>query len=384
MIKVRFAAVACACVALAAMMTACQAQKATGDLEPTAATAIPDLTADPTEHESGPESPIAYGLRVPKGAVQVGPLIRIRSEALIAAYQPELQAALQQKAAEAQQEAEEALENGETVPLPAPTPSTRPSDDTFDLLDEPPRPDTTISLMRIDGNPSAVVARMIAQIAAALPKNSIDTQNLSTYCAIRDQRYTGCYLNQTGVSVNGQQIRITMTVDPGDLETRLSPPAAQTRPLMTVSVKFVGDPKEGQAQSPVVDLGELPEVNPPLDDAIVWPKMDLDAEPTVPLLDGTWTVPQGASLLLSGRDPRFVVLNADNGRIADDIAHDFVASHSDKSEPDKDIVEDLNEISTTYRANSSKKGLEARATYIQSGRGTYVMLFFTPPATAAT
>src|SRR5699024_11564194 len=51
---------------------------------------LSDSPVNANEHESGPESPIAYGMSVPRGATQVGPLVRMRSQKLIDAYQPEL------------------------------------------------------------------------------------------------------------------------------------------------------------------------------------------------------------------------------------------------------------------------------------------------------
>ena len=115
---------------------------------------------DVSEHESGPESPIAYGLQVPRGATQVGPLVRYRSKRLIEAYKPELDAAQAQRDAEQQRRRTEAEANGTPLPPPTPTPTTEPSDDTFNLLENPPKPDTTISLMRIDGSPTEAVRRM--------------------------------------------------------------------------------------------------------------------------------------------------------------------------------------------------------------------------------
>ena len=150
---------------------------------------------------------------------------------------------------------------------------------------------------------------------------------------------------------------------------------------MTLAVNYVGDPAKGQLRSDPIDLGELPDAqDTQAQDKVVWPMMDVDADLSLPVLDGTWTIPAEASLLLSGANPAFVVLHTVNGREADQIAQDFAATHSDKAEPAKDVVEDLNEISTAYRANSTKKGLSATATYVLSGRGNYVMLFFTPAA----
>jgi|SRR5665811_301329 len=378
MSKIGFATIVAASVAMVSAIVGCQPADGPTGPKPTATSSVA-ATTDAAEHESGPESPIAYGLQVPRGAAQLGPLVRYRSAKLIAAYQPALDAAIKQKAAEDQLKADDAQKNGETVPTPAPTPSTRPSDDTFKPIEDPPRPDSAVSLMRVDGKPSSVVTRMIRQIAAALPDNDIDTTNLGTYCTVKNNRYTGCRLDETGLTKDNREIRIVMTVDPGDLATRTSPPAAQTRPLMTLAVDYVGDPAKGQLSAESTDLGELPSAtDTQVQDKVIWPRMDVDADLSATLLDGTWMVPENASLLLSGASPAFVVLHTVNGREADQIAQDFVAAHSDKDEPAKDVVEDLNEISTTYRANSTKKGLNATATYVLSGRGNYVMLFFTP------
>lgn len=367
-----------AAAVIAALMSGCTAE---GGPAPKA-TSSASATTDPTAHESGPESPIAFGLQVPRGAVQLAPLVRFRSPKLIAAYQPSLDAALQQKEAAEQQRAEDALKNGETVPTPAPTPITRPSDDTFKPIEDPPKPDSTISLMRIDGKPSSVVSRMVEQIAAVLPENLIDTSDLSSYCDVKNDRHVGCKLDETGLTADKLEVQIKMTVDLGDVATRTAPAAAQTRPIMTVSVSYVGDPTLGQKEPPSTDVGKLPSADDSKNnDALIWPKMDVDADPDAPLLDGTWTVPSGANLLLSGNDPRFVALHTATGRDADKIARSFVESHSQAGEPAKDVVEDLNEISTTYRANSAKKGLRAQATYVLSGRGTYVLLFYSPPET---
>ena len=156
------------------LVAACDGEGSAADPTPTS-TQTTTQPPDVTEHESGPESPIAYGLLVPRGATQLGPLIRYRSSRLIAAYLPELKAAQAQKDAEAREkEAEEASEGTPTTPT-TPTPDTRPSDDSFKLLDEPPKPDSTVSLMRIDDNPTEVVRRMLAQVAALLPDSEVVT-----------------------------------------------------------------------------------------------------------------------------------------------------------------------------------------------------------------
>ena len=99
--------IAASAAALAIVASACQAS--TGDPDPApSATAssspTPAATADDSDlapFESGPESPLGYGLQVPDGATQLGPLTRIRSERLIATYAPDLQAGEAQKAADA-------------------------------------------------------------------------------------------------------------------------------------------------------------------------------------------------------------------------------------------------------------------------------------------
>ena len=129
------------------LVAACDGSGSGADPTPTT-TRTTTQPPDVTEHESGPESPITYGLQVPRGATQLGPLIRYRSARLIAAYLPELKAAQAQKDAEARDKALEEASEG-TPPTPTtPTPDTRPSDDSFKLLEDPPKPDSTISLMR--------------------------------------------------------------------------------------------------------------------------------------------------------------------------------------------------------------------------------------------
>src|SRR4051794_10488610 len=94
----RTTATVLACAVLA-VLTGCTSSKGATIDDPTA-TATTVKPADVSEHESGPESPITYGFEVPRGATQLGPLVRFRSARLIAAYQPELDAAIAQKAAE--------------------------------------------------------------------------------------------------------------------------------------------------------------------------------------------------------------------------------------------------------------------------------------------
>lgn len=338
-------------------------------------TKAPDLS----EHESGPESPIAYGLYVPAGATQLGPLFRYRSSRLIAAYRPELDAAVAQKAAEDAEKVAEDEANGTPSPTPTPTPSTRPSPDSFKVIEDPPRPDTSISLMRIDGDPTEVVLRMLAQIDAAIPAANLVLDDLTPYCASQDRRITSCFAQARGLTEGNREIRVTMSVDAGNLATRTAPPAAQTRPIMQVVTEYVGDPRAGQLRRDTGSLDNVAKVN--ADDeksGLIWPKMDLDADTSSPLVNG-WTAPAVATLLLSAYTPQFAAMTTTKAVEADQIAEQFVAANARPGGTQtKDVVEDLNSVSTMYSART-KDGSLARAVYILSARGNYTALFYTPP-----
>ncbi|MRK00571.1 hypothetical protein GEV27_03465 [Aeromicrobium sp. S22] len=341
--------------------------------QPTKETEATDLS----EHESGPENPIAYGLFVPQGAAQLGPLFRYRSPRLISAYRPELDAAQAQKDAEAAERIAEDEAKGTPSPTPTPTPTTRPSPDSFKLLEEPPRPDTTISLMRIDGDPDVVVRRMLAQMSAAVPDADVQLDDLSAYCTSKDRRITGCRAVVRGLTEGNRDIKVTMGVDPGRLSTRTAPPAALTHPVMQVTVEYVGDPRAGQLASDTGSLKDIPEVSADGDKSgLIWPKMDEDAPLTTKLVHG-WTAPSDATLLLSSFTPEFAAVTTPRATNADRIAEQYVLSHSPDGRLTKDVTEDLNSVSTMY-AVRTKNGSIARAVYILSARGNYTALFYTP------
>ena len=368
-------------VAVAAMaliaLAACDSTSGSGGTTPTAApstTAAPDLS----DHESGPESPIAYGLYVPAGATQLGPLFRYRSAALIAAYQPELQAIEAQRAADAAAKVAEDAANGTPSPSPTPTPTTRPSPDSFRLIgDDAPRPDTSISLMRIDGDPSDVVRRMIAQIDAAIPDANLVLDDLSQYCTSQERRITGCQVVARGMTEGEREIRVTMSVDTGNLANRTASPGSMTRPVMQLTAEYVGDPRAGQLGrdtgklDDVTDIDDLPDRS-----GLIWPKMDLDADTTTPLVNG-WTAPESATLLLSGYRPAFAAMTTERAVDADQIAEQFAVSNSRRGTVTKDVAEDLNSVSTMYVVRTKDGGI-ARSVYILSARGNYTALFYTP------
>jgi len=364
-------------VALIAL-AACQGGSSSEGPDPrpsSTATKAPDLS----EHESGPESPIAYGMFVPAGATQLGPLFRYRSSRLIAAYRPELQAAEAQRAAEQADKVAEDEANGTPSPTPTPTPTTRPSPDSFKIIEDPPRPDTTVSLMRVDGDPSDVVHRMLAQIDAAIPDANLVLDDLTPYCASTDRRITSCNVVARGITEGNREIRVTVNVDAGDLATRTAPPATLTRPVMQVTAEYVGDPRAGQLGRDTGSLDDIPEVREGDEKSgLIWPKMDLDAATSTPLVNG-WVAPTSATLLLSGFTPQFAAMTTERAVAADQIAEQFVLANSPRGTLIKDVVEDLNSVSTMY-AYRTKDGSTARAVYILSARGNYTALFYTPPS----
>ena len=201
---------------LVTLLIGCAPRTAT-PLPTQASSASPDAVeaTDVTEHESGPESPIAYGFQVPRGASQVGPLVRYRSARLLAAYQTELETAQARADANVQRKRDDAEARGTPIPAPTPTASAPPTADTFRLLSDPPKPDVTVSLMRVNGSPTNVVRAMLAQIDVVLPKAGIVRSDLSKYCKSTNRRITSCHLRVTGTTKNGRKLTVTMTVDPG-------------------------------------------------------------------------------------------------------------------------------------------------------------------------
>lgn len=377
----RTRAVAGLAMAVAVTTAACQADSSESSTEPTStASATPTPAVDVDVHESGPDSPLGYGLSVPRGAVQLGPLVRIRSQALIDAYLPELTAAKADAEALAQAEAAENAEPGETPSVPTPTPDDPPSDDTFKILEDLPRPDTVISVMRIDGDPSAVVRRMLAQIAALLPESEVPTDDLTKICSQKDQRVTGCRFEVRGLTADDRDVRIVMTADPGDVATRTAPPSAQRSPVMTLQLTYAGDPRLGQQTRESNDLEDVENIKDDSDTSgLIWPRMDLDAPATTKLAGG-WVAPEDVSILLAGYRPAFAELTVADATTGDTLARTWVADRIE-GRFDKDVVEDLNEVSTSY-FGSAKDGTYFRATHTLSARGNYVLLRVYPAGAA--
>lgn len=336
-------------------------------------------------HESGPESPIVYGMVVPRGAVQMGPLARIRSEELVNTYRPDLEAVLAEKAAEEAAENEAGAEDDElpeaeeSSPTPTPTPTdVRPERDTFADLENPPRPDTVISVMRIDDDPTTVTRAMLAQIAALLPNEDIVTDDLSEYCTAQNERIEHCAVDVTGTTPGDREVRVQLDIDPGDVATRTGNAFSQEHPVMALDVSYVGDPREGQENTESEQLGDLPSIDSPEKSGLIWPKMDVDAAGDGPLL-GDWTAPQDDTVLLTGSDPAFAMTFSLRSTEGAAVAQGFITDMTGVEEPARDVVADLNEVIAVYTAQAPD-GTTARAVHVVSARGNYVFLFAEPPA----
>jgi hypothetical protein len=229
--------------------------------------------------------------------------------------------------------------------------------------------------MRVTGEPTDVVRAMLAQIDVILPKAGIVRSDISKYCKATNRRVTSCHLRVTGTTRNGRKLTVTMTVDPGDIETRTSAPASNRNPVMYLRVAYVGDPRAGQAnRRHDSDVNVPVGVRRPDTSGLIWPGMDLDAKPSSRLLNG-WRRPLGSEILLSAFKPAFVVVSTAKALDASSIAEKFATSVQD--EPKVDVVEDLNEITTTYTA-VGPNGERGLASYVLSARGNYAVLFWIP------
>ncbi len=358
-----------------AVLGGCAPRAAAPEPTPTATETPAPTATDVREHESGPESPIAYGFQVPPGASQVGPLVRYRSANLLAAYQVELEAAHARSDADARRRCDERKARGEACTVPNPRPSAVPTADTFRLLNKPPKPDVTVSLMRINGSPTDVVRAMLAQIDVILPKAGIVRSDLSRYCKSTNRRITSCRVRVTGTTKNKRRLTVTMAVDPGDIETRTSAPATNGNPVMYLRVAYNGDPRAGQVNRRYDSNVTVPSGVKRRDTSgLIWPGMDLDARPSSRLLNG-WRRPLGSEILLAGYQPQFVVVSTTRALDASSIVEKFAKSIQD--EPKVDVVEDLNEVTTMYTAEGPN-GERGLASYVLSARGYYAVLFWLP------
>ncbi|NLC97556.1 MAG: hypothetical protein GX678_00545 [Actinomycetales bacterium] len=363
-------------IAVAVSLTAC-----TPSIAPTAKDEAPNTTEEIERHESAPASPIAFGISVPHGAVQLGPLVRWRSAELIKTYRVDLAAIEAEEEAVRLREIEEKqAEDPEWVP-PTPTPSTNSGGtsrrDTFSKLEDTPRADTYVSLMRITGKPTLVVRTVLAQLSVLLPDAEIVTDDLSEYCTARNRRVINCELSLTGETPSGRNLKVHLTVDPGDVTERTGRAASRERPVMALYIQEIGDPRESQANRTPERLSSPPDVSLTAEKTDwIWPRMDESASSNGPVIGG-WAPPASATILLTGKVPEFATMTTYRTSIANEISQRFVASQLTQVEPVIDTVADLNEtLESTYGTNP--KGEQVRSVRIASARGNFVSLFILP------
>lgn len=364
------------CLALGFSLAAC-----TPTIEPPVVEGTSDTQEDLASHESAPASPIAFGVSVPHGAVQLGPLVRWRSPELIKAYKVDLDAILAEEEAERLREIEEKmLEDPEwTPPTPTPTPTTAAQSrrDSFAKLDEQPRADTFVSLMRITGKPTPVVRSLLAQLSVLMPDEEIVTDDLAEYCTASNRRVVACELSVTGETPGGRSLHVHLTVDPGNVEQRTGRVASNDRPVMVLYIREVGDPREAQANRDPERLGTPPDISQTAEKTEwIWPRMD-ESAPSDGEIIGGWTPPASATTLLTGKRPAFATMTTYRTSISNEISESFAASQLGKTEPEIDSIADLNEsVISTY--GTGKNGQQVRAVRIASARGNFVSLFILP------
>ena len=214
------AAGALATVVLLAVMAGCDPAGGGLSQDPRSTSDRPAPT-DVSEHESGPESPIAYGLQVPRGATQVGPLVRYRSERLI-----ERKARARRRPAQPTPAAA-----GRTEPRPGhslpprhrrPPPSQR---RTFNCS-EPPKttPDLSPACRRTPRRPPQHGVQI--DTVCPTPASSAVT---SAPTATRRTAHHPCLLD-AGAGRQRRSSRSSSRSDPGDLKPNAPPP--RTKPVM--------------------------------------------------------------------------------------------------------------------------------------------------------
>lgn len=356
------------------------------------------LKVDVGQHESFPGTPIAYSLTVPDGATQLGPLVRRRSPQLLAAYRPVLVEAERRQAI--QDAAEQAEHPDDPTTTPTEPPNPLPTADTYALLDEPPEPDTTTALLRVDGDPSEVFQEVVGQVAELIPGLELEPDDWSQFCRAVDGVYAGCRFDLTGRTPDDVGVRVTATLDPGNLRKQLAPAGSQGRPVMTYTViatdppdmrpvwKSLDDDTDTPAEGETPDLTAPPKVpatttplqaRPPVEGD--WPDLKVSRPVTTggTLAAPKWRLRADSALLLSGDTPAFASILVERGVNADAIARSYVLAYSTNGEPAQDVIEDRTEISTTYTAVTAKNGPRVSATFTQAGRGNYVALFYLPP-----
>lgn len=339
----------------------------------------PSALINTSIHESAVDSPMEFGFTVPLGASQIGPLLRFRSQALLKEFQPDLaQAQLIDDTELAEASLENALARSEPVSESSNEPYVEPLADSFALLENPPTPDVMYAFLRVDGDATKVFQNMLTQIRGILPRTEVHPNLWSDYCTVKNTVIQQCSVSTKGMASNGHELSVQLKIFPGDATKQIAPTGAKLQPVMTLRVAYAGEPRAEQIKSGSFEITELPPGPSPKPQTLSWPIINIETPATEPLLDGEFVAPRDTTVLLSGSFPNFVVLLSNNAKSLDSIAREWVSGYSDADEVEKDVIENLNEFSTIYLAKSSKPGLVARASLVQSARGNYLVMYYLP------
>ncbi|MGH3359744.1 MAG: hypothetical protein ACRDO7_13160 [Nocardioidaceae bacterium] len=400
----------------------------------------PDTTIDASEnvavepdevvrHEAASGTPISFGIDVPDGAVQVGPLIRQR--------RLEVEEVIEDPGGRA-----DAFGNEETD-------GEEPDPATHDP-EEPAPPDFTTALLRVDDDPSEVLQNTLEEIEDALPDSEIDPEKWADHCTVENGVYTGCEAEFSGKTEDDQHIAVEMTVYPGRPKSKVAPAGSLLRPVMALTIEQQAPPtadEEGDGESPGEDgpstepgKNDRPgdtttrnesdsprtdkrrpgraddprrdrdgrdrdprDKNPSADGGPpgreeqdsdqdspdgppTWPTMNKErpAQPGDWILTPRWKVHRNTEVILSTRSPKIALLAVKDGADADAIARRYVRAFADEATTPKiDEVEDRNERSITYTPRNDGTGPSVAVTAVATGRGNYIELLFSPDPTDA-
>ena len=400
-----------ACALLAGAI-ACTSDDPSADPPPTKNVAVdPD---DVERHEAAPGTPLAFGIEVPDGATQVGPLVRQRrTEVADVIGGPSSRA--------------DAFGNDQNDDA---NPRTRDPE-------EPTPPDFTTAMLRVDGDPSEVVESTLSELSDALAGSEIDAENWQKYCTISDGVYTGCRLHARGTTDDDERVSVELTIDPGDPSSKTAPAGSLLRPVMVLTLEHVvapdekgdekdTDPADAQAREAqaAIDAREAEEAakaaaaaekrsknakngrNTQTDDTSgdkspeadetsseetegqdadkadkepTWPTMKREwpVEPGKWILTPQWKVRPNTEVILSSSTPEVAMLAVKSGGDADAIARRYIRAFSDEATtPKLDEVEDLNERNVTYTPRNDGSGPSVAVTTVATGRGNYIELLF--------
>lgn len=344
--------------------------------DPPAAPPTENVAVEPDEvvrHETAAGAPISFGIEVPEGAVMVGPLVRQRRGEVADMIGGPVDRA-------------EALGEGDVEDETSP--HTRDPE-------EPTPPDFTTAMLRIDGDPSTVVKRALAELSDSLSDSGIEPEHWRKYCVVSDGVYTGCRLHARGTTEEGKHVAVKLTVDPGDPGSKFAPAGSLLQPVMVLTLERIVAPDGEKALRPLAppeaqareaqaainsreaeedaiaslqkddgrngkagdkgadrpteqkaeqasddvtdseDEGDSDDADQPDQDSDepAWPTMKREwpAEPGDWILTPKWKIRPNTEVILSSSTPQVAMLAVDNGADTDAIARRYIRAFADEA-----------------------------------------------------